>query len=284
MMELILQYLFLGLLTIIVNKSYIFEDLLTKTTLLVRNLFTLLFLCVFGIANSQISVTSITPNSGEQCETLSVTVSGTNFGSFTNVSLQLVQASSTTSFYGTVNSSSSSSLFADVTILNSAPTGWYDVIVTNTGGSGVLSNGFEVIPASTPATLILGNNITTLQSTETYAVSQVIGSTFTWFISGSGIIQSGQGTNSILIQWGNNAGTYDVCVVETNVFGCILDTLCLSVNVGSGSNIEDYNLTNKKLVKIIDALGRKVSLTPNRKTILFYIYDDGTVEKKRFTE
>ena len=255
-----------------------------------RNLFTLLFICVLGIANTQaqITVTSINPNSGEQCETLAVTVTGTNFGVFSHVlPLEFTQTSSTTTFYGTVNSSNYTSFLftADVTIPNSAPAGWYDVIVNNFfGGLGVLSNGFEVTAPTTTATLILGNNITTLQSTETYAVSQVIGSTFTWFISGSGIIQSGQGTNSILIQWGNNAGTYDVCVVETNVFGCILDTLCLSVNVGSGSNIEDYNLTNKKLVKIIDALGIKVRLTPNRKTILFYIYDDGTVEKKRFTE
>ena len=252
-----------------------------------KQLFTLLFVCVFGIANSQISVTSINPNSGEKCETLSVTISGTNFGQFSHTNVEFSQTTSLTSFYGTVNSSNYTSILftADVTIPNNAPSGWYNVIVHNpyANQQGVLSNGFEVIAPTTTATLILGNNITTLQSTETYAVSQVIGSTFTWFISGSGIIQSGQGTETILIQWGNNAGTYDVCVVETTMLGCILDTLCLSVNLGV-SNIEDYNLTNKKLVKIIDALGRETNPSKNPNTTLFYIYDDGTVKKKQFIE
>jgi len=255
-----------------------------------RNLFTLLFVCVFGIANveAQIVVNSIVPNSGENCETLSVTISGSGFGQFSHVSPpEFTQTSSTTTFYGSVNSSNYTSILftADVTIPNNAPAGWYDVIVTNTGGSGVLSNGFEVTAPTTTATLILGNNITTLQSTETYSVSQVVGSIYTWFVDNSaGIILSGNGTNSINLQWANNAGTYDVCVVETNVWGCILDTLCLSVTVGSGSSIEDYNLTNKKLVKIIDALGRETNPSKNPNTTLFYIYNDGTVKKKQFIE
>ena len=252
-----------------------------------KNLFTLLFICVLGIANTeaQITVTSIAPNSGEKCETLAVTVNGSGFDQFSHMSLEFVQASSTTSFYGILNYSSVSILLADVTIPNNAPTGWYDVEVTYSFQSGVLSNGFEVIATTTTATLILGNNITTLQSTETYSVSQVVGSIYTWFVDNSaGIILSGNGTNSINLQWANNAGTYDVCVVETNVWGCILDTLCLSVTVGSGSNIEDYNLTNKKLVKIIDALGRETNPSKNPNTTLFYIYNDGTVKKKQFIE
>ena len=261
-----------------------------------RNLFTLLFICVLGIANTQaqITVTSINLNSGEQCETLAVTVTGTNFGVFSHVlPLEFTQTSSTTTFYGAVTSHSSNTILADVTIPSNVPTGWYDVVVYNPNiiyppfnSTGVLSNGFEVTAPTTTATLILGNNITTLQSTETYSVSQVVGSTFTWFVDNlAGIILNGQGTNSINLQWANNAGTYDVCVVETNVWGCILDTLCLSVNVGPSSNIEDYNLTNnKKWVRIIDALGRETNPSKNPNTTLFYIYDDGTVKKKQFIE
>ncbi|MBC8266559.1 MAG: hypothetical protein H8E84_06285 [Flavobacteriales bacterium] len=261
-----------------------------------KKLFTLLFICVFGIANAQtVIVNSIVPNSGENCETLSVTISGSYLGQFSGTSfvpdLSFTQTTSSTTFYGAVTSHSSNTILADVTIPSNVPTGLYDVVVHNSNviyppysSTGVLSNGFEVTAPTTAATMILGNTQPALSSMETYSVSQVLGSTFTWF-NAAGAIVSGQGTNSIDIQWGNTAGVFDVCVVE--LVGsqlCPLDTLCLSINVGSGSNIEDYNLTNKKLVKIIDALGRKVSLTSNRKTTLFYIYDDGTVKKKQFIE
>tara|TARA_Y100000589_G_scaffold297182_1_gene304796 strand:- start:215 stop:1108 length:894 start_codon:yes stop_codon:yes gene_type:complete len=51
---------------------------------------------------------------------------------------------------------------------------------------------------------------------------------------------------------------------------------CNSNNITS-LNIFDYT---KKLEKVVDALGREVNHTTNQ--ILFYIYDDGTVEKKFF--
>ena len=47
------------------------------------------------------------------------------------------------------------------------------------------------------------------------------------------------------------------------------------------ASIEEY-MTNKKLMKITDALGREVNHTTNQ--ILFHIYDDGSVEKKFIVE
>ena len=48
-------------------------------------------------------------------------------------------------------------------------------------------------------------------------------------------------------------------------------------------NISNSTLTNnKKLLKVIDVIGREVNVKPN--TILFYIYDDGTIEKKYFNK
>ena len=40
-------------------------------------------------------------------------------------------------------------------------------------------------------------------------------------------------------------------------------------------------ITNKKLIKITDVLGREIKQTDQ---LLFYIYDDGTVEKKIIVE
>ncbi|MBT3621777.1 MAG: hypothetical protein HN535_03385, partial [Flavobacteriales bacterium] len=42
--------------------------------------------------------------------------------------------------------------------------------------------------------------------------------------------------------------------------------------------IDEVNASPRKLVKITDVLGRKASTTKN--SPLFYIYDDGSVEKK----
>ena len=46
---------------------------------------------------------------------------------------------------------------------------------------------------------------------------------------------------------------------------------------GNSVSLENITIQNKKLVKIIDLLGREVKKTRN--TPLFYIYDDGRVEK-----
>jgi hypothetical protein len=49
------------------------------------------------------------------------------------------------------------------------------------------------------------------------------------------------------------------------------------------SNIVDISSTNKKLVRIVDILGRTTS-NKTTNTPLFYIYNDGTVEKKIIIE
>ena len=53
----------------------------------------------------------------------------------------------------------------------------------------------------------------------------------------------------------------------------------------NGTNVSltpSVNSENKKLIKIVDVLGRVVE--KSRNTLLFYIYDDGSVEEKIFVE
>ena len=38
------------------------------------------------------------------------------------------------------------------------------------------------------------------------------------------------------------------------------------------------NTQNRKILKIIDSLGREASITKNK--VLYYIYNDGTIEKR----
>ena len=48
------------------------------------------------------------------------------------------------------------------------------------------------------------------------------------------------------------------------------------------SNIVNYNNNKKELLKIVDVLGRETKPTTN--TPLFYIYENGIVEKKIIIE
>ena len=55
----------------------------------------------------------------------------------------------------------------------------------------------------------------------------------------------------------------------------------ITFNVSAFVGIEEHS-TNKELIKITDLLGREVD--EKRNTPLFYIYNDGTVEKKIIIE
>ncbi|MFT4802473.1 MAG: hypothetical protein ACI93N_002251, partial [Flavobacteriaceae bacterium] len=48
------------------------------------------------------------------------------------------------------------------------------------------------------------------------------------------------------------------------------------------TGIDEVGYNNRQLLKIVDILGKESS--PNKKGLLFYIYSDGTVEKKLFVE
>ena len=47
--------------------------------------------------------------------------------------------------------------------------------------------------------------------------------------------------------------------------------------MGSLTSLEEIGLSNKKLVKVVDMLGRETSISSNK--VLFFIYEDGTIEK-----
>jgi hypothetical protein len=79
-------------------------------------------------------------------------------------------------------------------------------------------------------------NITGLTSvkaldTATYYLSFVAGNLYNWYITG-GSIQSGQGSSSVLVKWGNTLSLGKIEAVVQNVFSC-LDSSILMVNIGS---------------------------------------------------
>jgi len=67
-------------------------------------------------------------------------------------------------------------------------------------------------------------------------------------------------------------------VYVVNIGGSVIDTCILTYN-STLTAITDINVSsNRKLIRIIDVLGRQNKGTKNEP--LFYIYDDGTLEKR----
>ena len=54
------------------------------------------------------------------------------------------------------------------------------------------------------------------------------------------------------------------------------------VDQNSQTAVDDHSINNRNLIKIIDLLGRETALKANK--LLFYLYSDGTIEKKYITK
>jgi gliding motility-associated-like protein len=69
-----------------------------------------------------------------------------------------------------------------------------------------------------------------------YSVTNNPGDTYNWTLSGGGVIASGQGTNSITINWGGAPGNYILTLTETSCAGIGTPvTLNVNVNCGGGT-------------------------------------------------
>ena len=80
----------------------------------------------------------------------------------------------------------------------------------------------------------------------------------------------------------NAAGNYTITLSALTNDGCLLDSIFSIVTVVSTTTVEEDNSATKKLIKIIDILGREV--VPNSNQTLFYQFNDGTTEKKIVVE
>lgn len=112
---------------------------------------------------------------------------------------------------------------------------------------------------------------------ESYSVEATDGSMYEWFLEEGGVLTANG--NVAEVNWGASPGIYTISVIETDVNGCSGEPIELFVQVNGHSGI--YTLLNdsRKLLKITDLLGQEVkTIKPN--TTLFYLYNDGTVEKK----
>jgi len=109
--------------------------------------------------------------------------------------------------------------------------------------------------------------------------------------------------NGVCIDLGNGSGTYSslgscqsTCIIAPS-WNCINNS-CIDPGDGSGTyitltacqtncgaNAINELTTTRELINIVDVLGKKINLKSfETKKILFFLYDDGTVEKKIIIE
>ena len=106
-------------------------------------------------------------------------------------------------------------------------------------------------------------------------------------------IYDGSSTASSYIQIGNDhsnygssnfsftqnlsAGSYYLEIQSEPTLTSYYDTYKFYLNSSSTTDLGEYTISTKKLLKLVDVLGRETKQTNQP---LFYIYDDGTVEKR----
>ena len=86
----------------------------------------------------------------------------------------------------------------------------------------------------------------------------------------------------------NNIGydTLNICITYADASGyftcCVTwiwdSNLGVWAKMGSVTSIGEIDLFDKKLIKVVDILGRETSINSNQ--TLFFIYEDGTIEKR----
>ena len=80
--------------------------------------------------------------------------------------------------------------------------------------------------------------------------------------------------------------TLNICItyIDNNTFNtcCVIwiwdSNLGVWAKMGSVTSIGEIDLFDKKLIKVVDVLGRETSINSNQ--TLFFIYEDGTIEKR----
>jgi hypothetical protein len=107
----------------------------------------------------------------------------------------------------------------------------YQFTVIGTTGSCSDSDTIVVTVNPVPVTSPVNGATSVCESVlgQMYTTSGSAGSTFFWTVAG-GTIASGQGNDTIFVNWGN-AGGGTITVVETNSFGCAGAPVTLNITI-----------------------------------------------------
>ncbi len=110
--------------------------------------------------------------------------------------------------------------------------------VSNYGGTDSIKRTVIVEVLERPAAIqVSGNEQSMAHREEMYRVSNTTGSTYAWRIE-NGTVQSGNGTNEVVVKWGNHLSGR-VAVQETNSVSCSGDTAFLDIELEWATRVSD---------------------------------------------
>jgi gliding motility-associated-like protein len=114
---------------------------------------------------------------------------------------------------------------------------WYDESsITSVDTCFGVSDTLHITINPTPVTSPISGPIDVcLSDSGSFSVINTSNSTYNWFIS-NGTILSGNGSNSISANW-TTSGSVIVSVIETNVYGCVGDTVSLPVTIHAAPSV-----------------------------------------------
>ena len=157
-----------------------------------------------------------------------------------------------------------------------ATSGTYNVCLTiaDSCGSDSICQSVIVIDSSGCPSPTAGFSYSASGLDVTFANSSIVSgnATYSWDFgdgSGSSTQQAPSYTYAL-------SGIYNVCLTIAD--SCGSDFICQNINTSVTSGLNEMATTDKQLLLITDMLGRTTYPTPNK--LLFFIYSDGSVEKR----
>jgi len=162
-------------------------------------------------------------------------------------------------------------------IIQSNEEGVYTLIsFSDANGVGAISGSALVTVIPAPAALFsVSSDTISTTSPQVQFIDQSIGNIISWWWEFGD--QGGSTNQNPNYLYDQIPHLYQVILVVTDDKGCADTASKIIYVVESQTSIQEH-ITNKKLLEVTDLLARE---TPYRRnTPLFYIYDDGTVEKR----
>ncbi|MDB2415707.1 T9SS type A sorting domain-containing protein [bacterium] len=124
---------------------------------------------------------------------------------------------------------------------------------------------------------ITGSDEAQTETIESYSVQFNPTSTYQWSVSNLGTIVSGQGTNTISVEWSTIEGLSTICVSETNLcpeITCLGDTICIDIEVAKAVGVNEFSFDNISIYPNPLTNESKVEFSnPNNEDIYISILD-----------
>lgn len=155
------------------------------------------------------------------------------------------------------------------------------IAITSVNGIGnSLTNKVITLSTTMPAVDSIGGGTTYSSCNQTFTATQVVGATtYTWTVPSRASIVSGQGTNTVMVNYGRLTGAQTIKVKTTNSCGVSSAVTSLSLTAGTCPTAKQSNST-KQNNQVVDSVNR-IIVYPNPVNSVLFIKssNNATIDK-----